>query len=112
MIMPLAKKTTTSHNQTTANFFTLIGKTTTQTAVNIKTSFDSSPDEKSQLKKNYISIVITIYFKIKTESKVVSALILGFCLEKPLVYSLLIKLSGTKEKYQPFCLKPRFLCIV
>jgi len=44
--MPLAKKTTTSHNQTTANFFTLIGKTMPQTAVNIKTSFDSSPDKK------------------------------------------------------------------
>ena len=47
MMMPLAKKTATSHNHTTANFFTLIDKITTQTAVNNNTSFDSSPDKKS-----------------------------------------------------------------
>lgn len=52
MIMPLAKKTATSHSHTTANFFTLINKATTQTAVNNNTSFDSPPDKKNhKLKK-------------------------------------------------------------
>ena len=62
MMMPLAKKTTTSHNQTMANCFTLLGNTMIQTAVKIKTSFDSSPDKKPQnnFKKIYISIVITL----------------------------------------------------
>lgn len=63
MMMPLAKKTTTSHNQTMANFFTLLGNTMTQTAVKIKTSFDSSPDKKktqNNFKKVNISIAITL----------------------------------------------------
>ena len=56
MMMPLAKKTATSHNHTTANFFTLIDKITIQTAVNNNTSFDSSPDKKvTNEKKNNIS---------------------------------------------------------
>ena len=46
MMIPLAKKTATSHNHTTANFFTLIDKTTTQTAVINNTSFDSPPEKK------------------------------------------------------------------
>ena len=76
--MPLAKKTTTSHNQTTANFFTLVGRTMTQTAFNINTSFDSSPDKKSQIKKCLHQYCYYLIIQ-KTGFKVGSALSLDFC---------------------------------
>ena len=78
MIMPLARKTTTSHNHTIANFFTLVGRTMTQTTVNIKTSFVRAPDKKSQIKKCLHEYCHYLVIQ-KTGIKVGSALSIDFC---------------------------------
>ena len=83
MMMPLAKKTTTSHNQTMANFFTLLGNTMIQTAVKIKTSFDSSPDKKNHkiILKKFIS-VLSLPYNSKDMIQGMPCINFGFLLKK------------------------------
>ena len=99
MMMPLAKKTTTSHNQTTANFFTLLGKTMTQTEFNIKTSFDSSSDKKKQ--NNYcikkFTSVLSLPHDLKERIQDVVCINFGFSQKKYLELSK-VKLSKVSQK--------------